>query len=68
VCGIVFDGGCDGRGCGCHIFLAYMPDPAIYISVDWWWWLSESEIPAGSYRTPLHCRQHALKGVKQQAL
>ena len=23
VCGIVFDGGCDGRGCGCHIFWPY---------------------------------------------
>ena len=28
VCGIVFDGGCDGRGCGCHIFLALHARPS----------------------------------------
>jgi hypothetical protein len=28
VCDIVFDGGCDGRGCGCQIFLALHARPS----------------------------------------
>jgi hypothetical protein len=28
VCGVVFDGGCDGRGCGCHIVLALHAQPS----------------------------------------
>jgi hypothetical protein len=28
VCGIVFEGGYDGRGCGCHMFLASHAQPS----------------------------------------
>ena len=38
VCGIVFDGGCDGRGCGCHIFLALHARPSHRS-----WWAPENE-------------------------
>ena len=34
VCGIVFDGGCDGRGCGCHIYLALHAQPSHISNLD----------------------------------